>query len=159
RGGGAGARRKTPAGGPARMRGTAAVRSDKILVSPAVTGAGPIVLLVSNQTGKPQRITFETDELGGRTGGNTASTPIIAPRGTGRLSINVRSGNYAVHTRDRTIRAPRVPGRPPRKSSQNQPLLPLPLRSTRPPATSRDTPARPTVSATSAPIRPPSISR
>jgi hypothetical protein len=109
---------------PAPITLTAAVRNDKILVSPAVTGAGPIVLLVSNQTGKPQRITFETDELGGRIGGNTVSTPVIAPRGTGRLSINARTGNYAVHTRDRTIRAARVKVGPPRPSSQNDLLLP-----------------------------------
>jgi hypothetical protein len=69
-------------------------------------------------------VTFETDELGGRTGGNTASTPVIAPRSTGRLSIDVRSGRYAVHVQDRTIRAARVTVGPPRKSSQNQLLLP-----------------------------------
>lgn len=109
---------------PAPVTLTASVRDGQIQVSPAVTGAGPIVLLVSNQTRQPQRITFETDELGGRTGGNTASTPVIQPRGTGRLSINARSGNYAVHTRDRTIRAARVKVGPLRKSSQNQLLLP-----------------------------------
>jgi hypothetical protein len=109
---------------PAPVTLTAAVHDDRIQVSPAVTGAGPIVLLVSNQTGKPQRITFETDELGGRTGGNTVSTPVIAPQGTGRLSINARSGNYAVHTRDRTIRAARVKVGPPRESSQNDLLQP-----------------------------------
>jgi hypothetical protein len=109
---------------PAPVTLTAAVHADRIQVSPAVTGAGPIVLLVSNQTGKPQRITFETDELGGRIGGNTVSTPVIQPRGTGRLSINARTGTYAVHARDRTIRAARVKVGPPRKSSQNQLLLP-----------------------------------
>jgi hypothetical protein len=109
---------------PAPVTLTAAVHEDRIQVSPAVTGAGPIVLLVSNQTAKPQRITFETDELGGRTGGNTASTPVIAPQGTGRLSIDARTGNYAVHTRDRTIRAARVKVGPPRKSSQDDLLQP-----------------------------------
>jgi hypothetical protein len=109
---------------PAPVTLTAAVHDDRIQVSPAATGAGPIVLLVSNQTAKPQRITFETDELGGRVGGNTVSTPVIAPQGTGRLSINARSGNYAVHVQDRTIRAARVKVGPPRKSSQNDLLLP-----------------------------------
>jgi hypothetical protein len=109
---------------PAPVTLTAAVHDGKIQVSPAVTGAGPIVLLVSNQTSKPQKVTFETDELGGRTGGNTVSTPVIAPQSTGRLSINARSGRYAVHVQDRTIRAARVSVGPPRKSSQNQLLLP-----------------------------------
>ncbi|HET9765379.1 MAG TPA: hypothetical protein VFS60_00955 [Thermoanaerobaculia bacterium] len=109
---------------PAPVTITAAVHDDLIQVSPAITGAGPIVLLVSNQTSKPQKVTFETDELGGRTGGNTVSTPVIAPQSTGRLSINARSGRYAVHVQDRTIRAARVSVGPPRKSSQNQLLLP-----------------------------------
>jgi hypothetical protein len=103
---------------------TAAVHDDVIQVSPAVTGAGPIVLLVSNQTSKPQKVTVETDELGGMTGGNTASTPVIAAGSTGRLSIDARSGRYAVHVQDRTVRAARVTVGPPRKSSQNQLLLP-----------------------------------
>jgi hypothetical protein len=103
---------------------TAAVHDDGIQVSPGVTGAGPIVLVVSNQTAKPQKVTFETDELGGRTGGNTASTPLIEPQGTGRLSIDARTGRYAVHVQDRTVRAAHVKIGPPRKSSQNQLLLP-----------------------------------
>ena len=109
---------------PAPITVTAAVRDGKILVSPAVIGAGPVVLLVSNQTRKPQKVTFETDELGASSGGNTASTPVIAPQSTGRLSINARSGRYAVHVRDRTVRAARVTVGPARKSSQNQLLLP-----------------------------------
>lgn len=103
---------------------TAAVHDDKIQVSPGVTGAGPIVLLVSNQTAKPQKVTFETDELGGRTGGNTASTPLIEPQGTGKLSIDARTGRYAVHVQDRTVRAAHVKVGPPRKSSQDDLLLP-----------------------------------
>jgi hypothetical protein len=109
---------------PAPVTLTAAVHDDGIQVSPAIAGAGPIVLVVSNQTRKPQKVTFETDELGGRTGGNTASTPVIAPQGTGRLSIDARSGRYAVHVRDRGIRAAHISVGPPRKSSQNQLLLP-----------------------------------
>ena len=103
---------------------TAAVHDDEIQVSPLVTGAGPIVLVVSNQTAKPQKVTFETDELGGPTGGNTASTPVIEPQGTGKLSIDARTGRYAVHVQDRTVRAAHVKIGPPRKSSQNQLLLP-----------------------------------
>jgi hypothetical protein len=109
---------------PAPVTLTAAVHDDVIQVSPAVTGAGPIVLVVSNQTSKPQRVTFETDELGGRSGGNTASTPVIEAGGTGKLSIDARTGRYAVHVRDRTVRAAHVKVGPPRKSSQNQLLLP-----------------------------------
>ncbi len=108
---------------PAPVTLTAAVHDDGIQVSPAAVGAGPLILVVSNQTGKPQRVTFETDELGGQPG-NTASTPVIAPQGTGRLSIDARTGRYAVHVRSRTIRAAHVKIGPRRPSSQNQLLLP-----------------------------------
>jgi hypothetical protein len=103
---------------------TAAVHDDVIQVSPAITGAGPIVLVVSNQTAKPQRVTFESDVLGATAGGNTASTPVIEPQGTGKLSIDARTGRYAVHVQDRTIRAAHVKVGPRRKSSQDQLLLP-----------------------------------
>ena len=109
---------------PAPITLTGAIHDGRIQVSPARVGAGPIVLIVSNQTTRPQRVTFETDELGGDRPGRTASTPVIAPQGTGRLTIDARSGRYAVHTRERTIRAARVNVGAPRPSSQNDLLLP-----------------------------------
>jgi hypothetical protein len=109
---------------PAPVLITAAVHDDLVQVSPGAVGAGPITLVVSNQTARPQRVTFETDELGASRPGNTASTAIIAPQGTGRLSIDARTGRYAVHTAHRTIRAAHLKIGPPRESSQNDLLLP-----------------------------------
>ena len=83
-----------------------------------------IVFVVSNQSAKPQKVTFETDELGGRTGGRRASSPTIAPSGTGRLTIDAREGAYSVHVGDRTIRRARVKVGPPRPSGQDRVLLP-----------------------------------
>jgi len=48
------------------------------------------VLVVSNQSKAPQTVTFETDELGGKRAGNTASSPEIAPGATGRMTIITR---------------------------------------------------------------------
>ncbi|WP_028061349.1 hypothetical protein [Candidatus Solirubrobacter pratensis] len=109
---------------PAPVTMTAAIHDDVVQVSPARVGAGPIVLVVSNQTAKPQRVTFETDELGGSRAGRIASTPVIPAQGTGRLTIDARSGRYAVHVRSRAIRAAHVRVGAPRKSSQNDLLLP-----------------------------------
>ena len=50
------------------------------------------MLVVSNQSTAPQTVTFETDELGGTRGGNTASSPEIAPGATGRVTIITREG-------------------------------------------------------------------
>lgn len=103
---------------------TAAVQDDLVRVSPDSTGAGQITLVVSNQTDEPQVVTFETDELGGERGGNRSSSPRIAPKGTGRLTIDAREGTYAVHTADEAIRAARIEVGPPRESGQDRVLLP-----------------------------------
>ena len=103
---------------------TAAVQDGVIRVSPRTVGAGQIVLIVSNQSDRPQRVTFATDELGGTRGGRTASTPVIPARATGRLTIDAREGQYAVSVRDKDIRAARVFVGPPRPSGQDKVLLP-----------------------------------
>ena len=103
---------------------TAAVQDDVIRVSPRAAGAGQIQLVVSNQSDAPQTVTFETDELGGRLGGNRASSSEIAAGGTGRLTIDAREGTYAVRVEDDAIPAARVRIGPPRESGQNQLLLP-----------------------------------
>ncbi|RKQ90597.1 hypothetical protein C8N24_0409 [Solirubrobacter pauli] len=103
---------------------TAAVQDGVIRVSPTTVGAGQIVLIVSNQSDRPQRVTFATDELGGTRGGRTASTPVIPAKATGRLTIDAREGRYAVSVRDKAIRQARVFVGPPRESGQNQVLLP-----------------------------------
>ena len=52
----------------------AAVDDTEVRVSPPKFGAGPVVFIVSNQSSQAQRLTFETDELGGDTGGIRRST-------------------------------------------------------------------------------------
>jgi len=78
---------------------TAAIGEDEISISPKTFGAGPIVMIVSNQTGKPQTVTLETDELGGSQPGLKQSTTPIEPRGTTTLKVDVREGDYAVSVR------------------------------------------------------------
>jgi hypothetical protein len=103
---------------------TGAIHADRIQISPASVGAGTITLVVSNQSRAPQTVTFETDELGGTQGGNTASSPEIAPGSTGRLTITTREGTYSVHTADKAIKATKVEIGPPRESGQDRLLLP-----------------------------------
>jgi len=103
---------------------TAAIHADVVQVSPRAVGAGQIVLVVSNQSGRPQKVTFETDELGGPAGGRRASSPVIPASGIGRLTINARQGVYSVHVGDSSVRAARVRVGPPRRSGQDDLLLP-----------------------------------
>ena len=103
---------------------TAAVQDDVVRVSPSSVGAGQLVLIISNQSDRPQRVTFATDELGSSRGGRTATSPLIPAKSTGRLKLDAREGRYSVSVADDAVRAARVFVGPPRKSGQDRVLLP-----------------------------------
>ena len=102
---------------------TAAISSKEISMSPKQFGAGPVVIIVSNQTGADQTVTLETDELGGSGPGLKESSDPIHPRGTGTLKVDVREGSYALSTSDGPKPAKFEVG-PARKSAQDQLLQP-----------------------------------
>jgi hypothetical protein len=102
---------------------TAAVSDKEISISPKKFGAGPVVIIVSNQTGAKQRVTLQTEELGGNQPGLKQSTDPIAPRGTGTLKADVREGSYALSVSDGPKAAMLEVG-PKRKSAQDQLLEP-----------------------------------
>jgi hypothetical protein len=102
---------------------TAAISDKEISISPREFGAGPVVIIVSNQTGAEQRVTLQTEELGGKQGGIKQSTDPIAPRGTGTLKADVREGSYALSTSDGPKPATLEVG-PARKSAQDELLTP-----------------------------------
>jgi hypothetical protein len=123
--GGSGEPRKNVNRPPAPVTLTAAVHDRFVQVSPAAVGAGPVNVVVSNQTRRPQIVTFETSNIPGNGKvGRRASTGRIAPRGTGRLSIDARQGDYMIHVGDRTVQVAHVKVGPRRESSQNDLLLP-----------------------------------
>ena len=103
---------------------TAAITEGRISISPRTFGAGPIVMIVSNQTGKPQTVRLETDELGGSQPGLKQSTEPIEPRGTGTLKVDVRQGRYAVSVNGAGVQAATVNVGKARKSAQNDLLMP-----------------------------------
>ena len=102
---------------------TAAISPKKISISPKEFGAGPVVIIVSNQTRAKQRVTLQTEELGGNQPGLKQSTDPIAPRGTGTLKADIREGSYAVSTSDGP-KAVTLEVGPKRKSAQDQLLQP-----------------------------------
>ena len=102
---------------------TAAISDKEISISPKQFGAGPVVIIVSNQTGSEQTVTLETDELGGTQPGLKQSTDPIAPRGTGTLKADVREGSYAISVR-KGPEAATVEVGPKRKSAQDTLLEP-----------------------------------
>jgi hypothetical protein len=103
---------------------TAAIVDGRVEVSPRRFGAGPIRLIVTNQTAAAQALTFETDEVGGDKPGLTQKTGPIDPAGTATLEVDVREGEYALKTADRGIEPASLAVGAPRPSAQGELLQP-----------------------------------
>jgi hypothetical protein len=106
---------------PATINVTAAIADGRIHVSPREFGAGPIRLLVSNQTASAQAVTFET---AGDAAGVTQTSAPISPQGAGTLDIDTTEGEYELSTGDDGIRPVAVKVGAPRPSAQNELLQP-----------------------------------
>ena len=102
---------------------TAAISDKQISISPKEFGAGPVVIIVSNQTGSEQTVTLQTEELGGSQPGIKQSTDPIATRGTGTLKTDLREGSYALSVKNGPKPAMVEVG-PDRKSAQDTLLEP-----------------------------------
>jgi hypothetical protein len=108
---------------PSPVTITTRIGGNRVQVSPGRVGAGPVVFIVSNQSGRPQRLTFQTDETGGGPAGIRASTAVPLD-GTAQLQANPRSGSYELGVSDRRVQAASIHIGPKRKSAQNQLLRP-----------------------------------
>jgi len=103
----------------------ASIGPERVSLSPSRFGAGPITLVVTNQTDRSQQITLETDEGPGTTKtGIRQDTGPINPRDTASLKADVREGRYRVRVSGEGIRAARIQVAGKRKSAQNELLLP-----------------------------------
>jgi hypothetical protein len=101
---------------------TAAIAGGRIHVSPGRFGAGPIRLIVSNQTASAQAVTFETD--GSAAPGITQTTAPISPAGTTTIEVDVQQGRYELKAADAGIRPAAVSVGTARPSAQSELLQP-----------------------------------
>jgi hypothetical protein len=109
---------------PAPINVTAAIDSDRVRVSPRAFGSGPVVIIISNQSGAPQTVTLETDEIGGESGGIRRSTPEIAARSTGQLKVDPPEGTYRLSASAGDITPAALAVGERRESAQNELLQP-----------------------------------
>jgi hypothetical protein len=109
---------------PAPINVTAAIDGERVRVSPRSFGSGPVVFLISNQSGAAQRVTFETDEIGGGTGGIRRSTSAIAARSTGQLKVDPPEGTYRLSASAGGVAPAAVEVGERRRSAQNELLQP-----------------------------------
>lgn len=109
---------------PAPINVSAYVSNKAMSVSPNSFGAGPIVVIVTNQSQTSQEATFETDQFGGSQGTIRQSTAPINPGETGQIKLDVRQGNYRLRVGSLAIKPARVTVGSERQSAQNKVLQP-----------------------------------
>ena len=109
---------------PAPINVTAAIDDERVRVSPETFGSGPVVIIISNQSGAPQTVTFETDELGGSSGGIRRSTSEIAARSTGQLKVDPPEGTYRLSASTDGIAPAELEVGERRRSAQDELLQP-----------------------------------
>ena len=103
---------------------SAAVTDGRVSVSPKRFGAGPVNLIVTNQTDRAQEITLETDEIGGSAPGIQQRTGPINPGDTASLKADLKQGTYKVGVDSQNIRAAALDVADARPSAQNELLQP-----------------------------------
>ena len=109
---------------PAPIVVSASIDDQQVSVSPRRFGAGPISLIVTNQTGASQRVTLESAGATGSGPGIKQVTAPISPQDTATLKVDVKPGSYSVHVAGDGIRAARLKVGPERESAQNDLLQP-----------------------------------
>ena len=109
---------------PTPINVTAAVDDTAVRASPRTFGSGPVVFIVSNQSTQPQRVTFETDERSGESGGIRSSTREIAPRSTGELKVDPPSGSYRLSVSSGDVNPATIEVSARRESAQGELLIP-----------------------------------
>ena len=105
---------------------SASIDDKSVEVSPRKFGAGPITLVISNQSTASQQVTLETeDEPGGKSPGEKAiETGPINPRETASVKGDLKQGTYTLHVGGDGVRAAKVVVGKQRPSSQNDLLQP-----------------------------------
>ena len=109
---------------PTPINVSAAITENRIVVSPDAFGAGPIMLIVTNQTDRARSVTFETDEIAGAAPGVKQTTSPINPDGTAALKLDLRTGQYRLTTQGGTRQGAPIEVGEPRTSAQDELLLP-----------------------------------
>src|SRR3954469_2664374 len=111
---------------PAPITVTASISDHGVSISPSRFGAGPVTLVVTNQTQRSRELVLRSaQEAGsGRTGLGAQDTGPINPQGTASLKADLSQGQYEVRVRDDGVRPASLTVGRPRRSAQNELLQP-----------------------------------
>jgi hypothetical protein len=103
---------------------SASIGAERVSVSPRRFGAGPVTLIVTNQTARAQELTLETDELRGDAPGIEQNSGPINPGDTASLKADLRTGTYRIAVDGNGIAGARLNVGSARPSAQNELLQP-----------------------------------
>jgi len=79
---------------PAPISVTAAISGGRVAVSPTRVGAGPVLLVVSNQSMSSQEVSISSADSGA-SDAPTKSGP-INPQGTAQVQVDLKPGSYTI---------------------------------------------------------------
>ncbi|MFL5817763.1 MAG: hypothetical protein ACJ76L_09185 [Conexibacter sp.] len=110
---------------PAPISISIAVSGDRIGVAPARIGAGPVVLLISNQSDRSRDVTLTAPHgSNGSCVDADASSGPINPQGAARIQLPLVEGTCEVAVADGTLAPVRLTVGPERESAQQDLLQP-----------------------------------
>jgi hypothetical protein len=113
---------KNEARAPVRLALTGVIKDDKVTVSPAKLGAGPVQITIANQTDSERTVTLEGESI-------TEQQGPVQPGGTATIQKTLEPGSYEVRAgSEKAVRKEIQPavltiGKK-RKNSNNDLLLP-----------------------------------
>lgn len=105
---------------PVILNITAEITESGVLVSPAKIGAGPVHLVVTNQSDSSRELTL--DSQSGNAGEKNARSGPINPQGTAEVNVNLAEGDYRIGASG--TQAATLTVGPSRPSGQNEVLEP-----------------------------------
>ena len=103
---------------------SASINASRVSVSPRTFGAGPVTLIVTNQTEQAQELTLETDEIGGEGPGLEQNSGPINPGDTASLKADLTRGTYRVAVEGNAIEPASLRVGASRPSAQDELLQP-----------------------------------
>jgi hypothetical protein len=109
---------------PAPVSISIALSGDRVAVSPDRVGAGPVVLLIANESGRSRDVTLTGADGGRSCAADDASSGPINAQGAARMSLPLVEGTCDVGVADGSLRPARLIIGPERKSAQQELLQP-----------------------------------
>jgi hypothetical protein len=102
---------------------SASIDDSTVTVSPRRLGAGPITLVITNQSKASQQVTLEQDARGAPADATVQTGP-INPRETAQIQASVEQGAYALHVGGTKVRAAHLVVGRERASAQHDLMTP-----------------------------------